>query len=158
MAHRNYITHPIDGSLEVLHVQNGSAKTTIENTLPIAVDPGVVDVTGSSVAVVGSIVVDTAIPLDVTVTNPSLLPTGQPFAVRNSDLITVNNTTLPLLSVQHGGVGALALALRQWEVYNDGRDIAFLDLVLGGTLTVVATDQAGARSVQVACTLSWLEK
>jgi hypothetical protein len=71
---------------------------------------------------------------------------GAPFSVRTVDLITVNNTTVPILSIQHDGVGALAMKLRQWEAYNDGRDVAFLDLVVGGTLTGAAFAPVDAGS------------
>ena len=226
MALRNYITHPADNSLEVLHVENGAAKTTIENTTPIAVDPGTVDVTGAvtvtqagtvTVAQAAPIVVDDTTPIDVVVTNPAGgAPTGAPFAARSANFVNVNNATAPILSLQHNGVGALGILLKSWEVYNDGRDVAFMDLIMGGTLTgasfaavagseievdtsataitggtviasmlvgrdtsrdivgdilsslnldiatigplsVVATDEPGSRSVQVASTLNWLE-
>jgi len=218
MAHRNYVTHPADNSLEVLHVENGAAKTTIENTTAILVDPGTVDVTGAvTVTQAGPVVVDDTTPIDVVVTNPAGGdPKGAPFAARNSSFVNVNNATAPILSIRHNGVGALGILLKSWEVYNDGRDVAFMDLIMGGTLTgasfaavagseievdtsasaisggvviasmlvgrdtsrdivgdilsnldldiatigplsVVATDEPGARSVQVASTLNWLE-
>jgi len=105
MALRNYITHPADNSPEVAHVVGGALQ------------------------------IGAAAPLDVTVTNPTATEQGAPFAVRNSSFVTVNNTTAPILSVQHAGVGALGMLLKKWEVYNDGRDVAFMDLVVGGTLT-----------------------
>jgi len=105
MAVRNYITHPADGALEVAHVSDGAI-----HIKPLG-------------------------PLDVTVTNPAAAEQGAPFAVRNSSFVTVNNATAPILSVQHAGVGALAMLLKKWEVYNDGRDVAFMDLIVGGTLT-----------------------
>ena len=110
MALRNYITHPQGGELEVLHVVDGKAQVFV---------PDVVDVSGST----------------VTVANPGTAPVGTPFAARNTNFVTVNNATAPILSLQHNGVGSLGMLLKSWEVYNDGRDVAFMDLILGGTLT-----------------------
>ena len=125
MALRNYITHPADGSLEVAHV------------------------------VGGAIQVGATAPLPVTVSNPSTTPAGEPFSVRNAGFVEVDNTTLPILSVQHAGVGTLKMLLRQLEVYNDGQDVAFIDLVVGGTLTgasFAAVDPGSEFEVDTAAT------
>jgi len=140
MATRSYLTHPADGALEVQHVANGAAKITVENAGPIAVDPGTVDVTGAvTVTQAVPVPIDDTTPIDVVVTNPAGGdPVGAPFAARNSNFVTVNNATQPILSIQHAGLGTLKAVLKSWEVYNDGRDVAFMDLIVGGTLTGAA--------------------
>lgn len=105
MALRNYITHPSGGEPEVAHVIGGALQ------------------------------IGAPAPLDVNVQNPTTEPQGTPFAARNTNFVTVNNATAPILPVQHDGVGTLKMLLKAWEVYNDGRDVAFMDLILGGTLT-----------------------
>lgn len=61
---------------------------------------------------------------------------GAPFSARNSGAFkNVNGTPVPILSVQHAGVGSLSMLLQQLEVYCDGKGIAAVDLVFGGTLT-----------------------
>tara|TARA_R110002095_G_C4251957_1_gene240450 strand:+ start:42946 stop:43566 length:621 start_codon:yes stop_codon:yes gene_type:complete len=123
MALHNHILHPADGDPTAAHVVAGALQIDAPN--PLSVTPtGVVDVDITS-----------SIPLSVTVTNPSSAATGTPFSVRNDDLIAINNATAPLISVQHTGIGSLGMQLRQFEAYNDGRDVAFIDLVSGGTLT-----------------------
>lgn len=63
---------------------------------------------------------------------------GQPFSVRSAGFINVDTDTVPILSVQAAAGGGLSMLLRQMEVYNDGQDIAMVDLVHGGTLTGAA--------------------
>lgn len=61
---------------------------------------------------------------------------GTPFSARTGlAFINVAVADTPILSVQHAGVGALSMLLRQLELYCDGKGIAAVDLVHGGTLT-----------------------
>ena len=62
--------------------------------------------------------------------------TGAPFSARNSGaFVAVTSAGTPILSLQHDGVGSLSMLLRQLELYCDGKGIAAVDLVHGGTLT-----------------------
>ena len=93
--------------------------------------------------------------LQVQEVNPSGAK-GEPFSVRTGPgLITINNDTVPILSVQHAGVGALEMLLRQFELYNDGSAVAIVDLVHGGTLTApafAAVDPASEMEFDLAAT------
>lgn len=73
--------------------------------------------------------------LQVEEVNP-LNAKGAPFSARTGlAFVSVSAADRPILSVQHGGVGSLSMLLRQLELYNDGKGIAVVDLVHGGTLT-----------------------
>ncbi|GAF71801.1 unnamed protein product, partial [marine sediment metagenome] len=71
---------------------------------------------------------------------------GQPFSVRNTAFVNVDAATLPILSVQAAVGGSLKMLLRQLEVYNDGQDVAMVDLIHGGTLTGAAFAAVGGTS------------
>lgn len=73
--------------------------------------------------------------LQVEEVNP-LNAKGAPFSARTGLAFTsVSAADTPILSVQHAGVGGLSMLLRQLETYCDGKGIAVVDLVFGGTLT-----------------------
>lgn len=64
---------------------------------------------------------------------------GAPFSTRTGlAFIEVEDPNTPILSVRHAGSGSLSMLLRQLELYCDGRGVAVVDLVHGGTLTGAA--------------------